>query len=778
MKAKNSDASTLADYLRAAAKQRRLLRPRLKDKNLKNEGTPVYYAVDTDIIVLFSNPVKMSVSERKREGYAEVFHDDKDNISIAVGRAQSEFIFQQLTTQRPLLVLPPLEQELKEVFEAVAQAASQEQNKARVDIESLRKQLLLINDNFDPDETIEALQPGGIAEDLVPLLRGTKGPSNELRRIGGLLTNRYIATPDALLNNPEWSSKELENALAPPENLLDQLTLSALRRDWFNRIYENKNSRSTVNIERDAQALALLEWANLRLEGNGKIALITGDAAIYNAAQQYEMDGGDSFADSYLRHPRSFLAEPYVLSPESETIYTDETIQTEFVDWLDTFLAKLHSNKNSHLENSYSKELETLEKLPQEELERQASMLLEKHPNMTSDFRSRWEAYTNVITLKHGKPDQGLIDLYPDLLNNAVVIFDTIQDRLDEVIQTTWESCFDVATTAGYGLVFNSNKGNRTRNIPPLYFDSFSEAREFVRKVLQFHESGGWNNDTYKEELRKLKGGDDHSDYSRRLAFALLFAAEGVWRVAAILSERLVEYAESEKGKLRNVSGREAAYLCAVSLRHSTKRIGDLQRARVMLDRAIHCLEKDKESRPTLEVFDIRFDAESLALSLTHELFSRLTNRQEIQSNYSSMPLKEIQEKSKFLLNKIYKERQEKSTPSNEYILLKIERHLLTNLFTSLTIQHFLDSDKIKIDEISDFVDRFKNNIQEGQGKIQRSYLVDVMYNFSHWWIKCNLKTKTKEHSELIKIISYYKDHCVMPYDKARFLEIRKIILQ
>lgn len=78
------------------------------------------------MITLFTNPVEQSIPQQHRSfGYATIFRDDDEKLSIAIGQSLAEHIFTKLAPgDGPLMVMPPLESEIGRVFAAVARAAS------------------------------------------------------------------------------------------------------------------------------------------------------------------------------------------------------------------------------------------------------------------------------------------------------------------------------------------------------------------------------------------------------------------------------------------------------------------------------------------------------------------------------------------------------------------------------------------------------------------------------------------------------------------------------
>ena len=128
------ETRALASLLKAAARQRRYVQPWLGDRRFRAAGGSVLYAVDTDVVKLYAAPDQVAVaSERRPEGYAQVFPDDDPSQSEALGYSLAAHIFYRLAGDHPLLVLPPMEQEVRRVFKGVSYNAKAEQDKAEGD---------------------------------------------------------------------------------------------------------------------------------------------------------------------------------------------------------------------------------------------------------------------------------------------------------------------------------------------------------------------------------------------------------------------------------------------------------------------------------------------------------------------------------------------------------------------------------------------------------------------------------------------------------------------
>lgn len=86
-------STELAKYFLKAAEQRKLMQPWVDDNDFKSEGGQIIYAVDTDVIVLYTAPEELSMQKGQRAGYAQIFDDDEQSISVALGCSLAGHIF-------------------------------------------------------------------------------------------------------------------------------------------------------------------------------------------------------------------------------------------------------------------------------------------------------------------------------------------------------------------------------------------------------------------------------------------------------------------------------------------------------------------------------------------------------------------------------------------------------------------------------------------------------------------------------------------------------------
>jgi len=308
-----------------------------------------------------------------------------------------------------------------------------------------------------------------------------------------------------------------------------------------------------------------------------------------------------------------------------------------------------------------------------------------------------------------------------------------------------------------------------------LTFDSFTASRNFVHDVLRSYGAGSLSAEHWNQGLAKLHQEDD-SGYASYIALGELFAAEGIWRVAAILANRALSVAERDRPE--RISGREAAYLRAVALRHSARRAADLAPVGPLLDQAEAAYAQDIKKRPKLKAAPCRFKAERLALFLTYHLYhifhrsGRKGSRMSVSKNVPPLPdlVEQLEQASREIIN---------STEKPE-VILYIERNLLVNWLMASLLW-------IKTEDIAPGRDVFEEryvalqkNIEQGKDKVPVSFYEEAILRVSSWYLEKtphDKKARRRSVEEWLDL-GAVENHCVMPYDLKRFEYLRELTLK
>lgn len=769
------ETTELTALFEAAAKQRRFIRYRNEDKDLVNDGWRIFFAVDTDVIKLFTDPIKNSVASKAlKEGYAQIFPKEPTSLSINIGRLLANFIFTKLGKKHPLLSIPPLDQELNRVITGIARDAEKERQTAEIELKKLHAILEELKYDKNAEDVLDELQE--LAPSLHTLLVGGTGPTAELGRIGQLMKNHWIAPLPFAVETGLIDDLHLRNAWKKVDSFLARIEIHDFRETWVDRLKASKHALPISKYD-DANVLAHLEWLNQNLETyKCRVLYITGDMSIFRAAEVYKLNGERSFAALYLRHPRSYLFEPEIFLPDESTLTERIKKENDLINWLDTFLAFPYKNsRKNRLGNNYPIDHEMMS------YREAAEDALKERPQILAEFYQKWVNYTQNVAFAHGPGAIprcfGKADKLEELRKTSMTlkdVLDKLRSNLSARVNDTWNLLFVVASEAGLWLQIQRNINNDLppRDVPVLSFKSLPIAKELADSFIDNVLVARMNDTTpdskiYRETLKKLQD-EDSSQYSAFLIFGLLFASEGNWHITAILSKRALDIAENSNQW--NLTGREAAYLLAVSLRYSAHSVQDLDSVKYFLHLAETNLEKERTKREKLTGGEIRFLAENHALHLTHHLF-RLFVRNYPESEVSKLPtLTQVQHRITSLLDNFAKTQAEQ----DEKIRKSVERHLLTNLFMIVFLRTQKEHAEMVPENFRQYYTSFKANMNSSNNPpfVIESFIVRSIFMVTEWWIEKNEIKKKKKAREISRLINQHaiNNNTVLPYDKERFL--------
>ena len=772
------DATELASYFRAAAEQRHLLEPRQKDRLWIADGKTVLHAADTNIIKLFTDPIDTAVSTKRRgNGYGEVFPDNEQDNAIGASRVLAHFIFFHLCGQKspPLLLLPPIDQEMRDVFHAVMRDAMREGFKAREEIGKVQKLAMQLGEAENGEERTRLLV--GAAPTLFRFLAGTRGPRAEMERFSRLAGQLRIASLDMVMEQGLDFNKVWQQAFQPAESLADRVKIIGWTHAWRRRIKKEAPDKDLDLIENDAKMLARLEWINQRLLGNNTyLVLITGDRSIRNAARTYNPEKYDrnfaklwseeykpNFADLWLRHPRSYLAEPEVLSPESKG-HTETEVEIDFINWLDIFLAK---TELTGLPTNFdiTQDLDTM-----------AANVLKSDPDILEKFKARWTTYIHRIILAHDfkdEPGRGDDKQVADLVRTITEQLDSIEDILKNKVSDAWSGIFETVAEAGY-LFVHQYGIRQSRNPPVLLFTTFTATSVFVRQVLDARQQDSITNFVpYMEALRKgALREEDVSGYTHTLAFGVLFAVQGAWAVASTLAKRAVDIAQENNGKNYRITGREAYYLQAVTQRRQIRKSLELADIDALLMKAEEALTTQRKIQPDLLKDDYRFDSERVTLNVSYQSFHRFLN-EEIPAAVLSLDTIECQIKELLKLNTVGLF---SKLDSNRWVARNVGRALLADLFMVALLR--AKRGQPFPPDLEPSFNQFKLSIEDDGKDIPRTFLVDAVYIVTQWWRETEPAKKKKYRDEVLRELrdEQINSYSVMPYDHNRFTYFRDFV--
>jgi hypothetical protein len=700
----NKEFRTLGLYLKDAASLRLQMEPWLMDNKLQADGVRLYYAIDTDIIKLFTAPDEMSVpQEGGGGGYTQIFHDDTSSVCTALARALSYFLFYSLTPEsEPLLVLPPHDDEVKRVYFSVARNVQQEHHRAYNQGETFKKLVSSYEKGvIDRDKLIQRLEQETPA--LIRFLYGAPGSSSaELRRFSRLLADRRIATPEHLLETGKVLSDINPQVLQPPVSKNEINEFAILRERWYERLQKSKSRRPILLIYEDASALARLEWINRELPPNQRMILISGDQSLINAAGEYQLeDVPASFAELYIRHPQAYLADARLLGQENRNLIEQNRLAlptSELVEWLQVFLVEAEFEPK----DQYLKRLKDLVNKSEEELAKIANRICDQEPEAFMKLRQIWNQYNSKIDLCIGvtPPIMGIVREAAQEFLKKILDLD-IPTLISQQVKETWEQFFEVAVEGGTGLLKSPGPPGFTgRGVPAIKFHSFPKAQAYVDRILGSKSMPEYLQ-SQKVTLRDLSQ-EEPFNYTYYIASGLLFASRGLWQICALLCRRALDIVDQKEGIPANITGREASYLLAVAIRHDSRLTSQLRQVDELLTQAYQRLATKKIAEKD---FDVRFDSERLALLLTYHLY-RIFLNQPVPDNLFS--LADCQDQ---LIKLLYRMDEEEK---DDRVKFNTERQILTNLFMVVLLRKFNEKEDININLLLPFIGRFKKNINPG----------------------------------------------------------------
>jgi hypothetical protein len=762
-----SENEILASYLQAVANQRRFIQPWLDDLHFIKNGGKVFYAVDSDIVVLYTSPETQSIpSSGRKEGYAQIFPDDNNDLSIAIGRALGNHIFNRLNEKTlPILVIPPVDSEIRNVYAAIARGAEKEKERANTEVLEIRTKLSLLGEELNDEILLAKLKE--IAPHVMRILSGS-GKIAEFRHFNYLLANTKITPPEFLLKQNLIDDEKIRYALTPVKDINGWLRFSRLFSRWQKLVNETKSpQKSPEAVEIDAKVLAKVEWINHRMDPQmHRLVYITGDMSLHAAARMhegYQENESHTFARLYLRHPRAFLAEHNILSMPKGT--GSVTNGNPFVESLDTFLAKFQLGST---ENNV-KALDDLVHKKPADLAKMVKPVLDENPDFPQRFKESWKEYTNHLIMTYESPQAQEEEIHRDLKalkNDLGKLIARVDDKLTEKLQESWNEFFSAVTAGGYSLLFVKQHTLQPHCAPLLLFNSLKRTQKVVIRILTSHEPGKLGTQDYKDAINELMV-EDSSGYSFYLAYALLFAQMNAWHIATIMTTRAIDIARS--CELANITGREAYYLRAVALRHSAHSIGDLANVQSLITKAEECLEEDRRRRDAgLPGGEERFNAERLAINLSYNLF-HILNAEALPDNVPN--LEQMHEMIEHELNQLGTMKKDDQLKQN------VERSLLTMMFMILFLQWEKKKSSSEQESMRCYIDQFRKNLKtDNSSKI--SFLVEVISRMVDWWTAGEKLERKKLRKEIQELLSDYsiQNHLLFPYDEKLYRFFRKIV--
>jgi hypothetical protein len=773
-------SASLTDLLRDAAIQRRFMRARALDREFEREGGRIIYAVDADVVSMYGDPAAIAVGRDGRIGYGQVFHDDEKSLSNAISARLADYVFFELSPHVPLMVIPPIEFEIATMIRVLAKDFGSTPPSITLDETQVRNCVGELRQNLSGDHA-ESSNYIRLAEKALKLIYMRTGKSEAFRRLNNLLYLDKITSPENVAE--KLGDNNLIQTFASFSKISDMFNHSLLSREWTSRLKGTHNEaqrdevsrKRSFSIERDAKALALLEIWNSKIEEFGyKIVYITGSRQIFEATQSYCSDNSLNFAEHYIRHPRTFLADAGVLRTDEDDLSADGL--SPFANWLKIFLANADAGEDI---------LDGFKLAPH--AKEVAITAMRRNGGLAQKCRNGWRNYSDNLRAAYRPPIDVVALLTEEMRsipngNSVLREWNTIEADLDRKIEDsigeTWEICFRAATKTGWTFAFYgaSNAGIPSRCPPPLRFDSWPETEKFICKISGWHRDADFDTHFYESKIGKINE-EDSTGYAYYLAHAALFAGRGLWSVAGILSERAVSKIEGfGNDKNGYADGREGCFLTAFCRRHSARSLKDLDGLEDLLSKAEMILDRETQSRPALDAVRERFDTERLALGVTRHLFERF---QKVSVGLSEgEAVDSLMKSADVILDKIDNRLASDVAISVKDMLLRTEFRVALNM-ASLFLHPAFDIESLAFDHrfnrIADIVCRARDAC--GMTGPFSFFAEGVRMCISAIRATGNERRAIAEEAANYFHPSQIQSYLVFPYDSARFSELRRIAI-
>ena len=611
-----------------AALQDMLMAPRAKDAARQARATPwrIRHAVGADVVTFFTAPAEMAdgIGGTQALGYSEVFIDDPPNLRQAIAVLLADAIWFDLRDPSlplkppPLLLLPPIDDQIERIVHALGTALVQrpEEPRPRDDrpspFDAVVRKLAKSGSALTPDD-----------RDLLWKATITHGPGSQLRRLRHLLDEARLCGAESSL--VERIGEPFRSALADPTTPEELQRLKGRREYWRLHLLQLRGPKDPSTQREIAEAMARLEQINRRLarsaDGSARLLYITGDTSVFRIARDFrpleddddydQESRKEDFASLYLRHPRAYLGEPGVLTPQHAS--GGSSLADLLTVWLGDFAPTdrsfklLMQNWRVHIDKPV---LDRLRDVSDGDVQAAENM------------RKQWRELTAQIAL----PPPSAMELIEHAAKVGITAFrqrlEEHRAAIEQDFDTAFNDLFGIITELRLAITYTAPHGPRER--PGICFES-ANASTALFVDAELGQASRFDHATYRKHREALTGSDT-TGYFLNLAHAWLLASFGHWKTGAIFARRALAAVPPDHLKQPMLcptkpNGREAAYLLAVCLRHSASDRADVVEARHMLDRAADIAKRESmgandKARPP-DVVDDRFEAERLSAELT-----------------------------------------------------------------------------------------------------------------------------------------------------------------
>jgi len=723
------------EYIRSLASLRLDVELWIKDRQFIEQGGQIYYAVDTDTVKLFTNPANNIT-------YAKVFPEENIRTDEILAFAVGEYIFNRLTDETPLLIIPPYDLEIERVAFAVAQKAMNEDKIRNETVPKILKQCK--SKRKRPDEFISCLKEDPL-DAILSYSGGKRSAFSELERIKNLLMSKRI------LHIERYIEKKWVFPILHEDDPEDYRRLKDLSAKWKDLLKSKKSKwRSDIIIETDARVLANLEWINKEVRTEGKrLILISGDESMREAASGYKIDG-ESFASLFIRNPRIYLAIPDFLCFEEKKVTS--RYEKGLLQWIEVFFAEYGLRDRNYPYNL-------------QDLVNKKHKLVKDADETLKELRKQWEEFISYVGVSY-IPLEKLAEKF------AKHTLQDIKRRVEERQQDTLRSFWSTITVTSYS---NLNIRKITKELPLRGLPSLRFTLPVIESnIKQLTKTADKKivralSENTEEFFRRFVD-IDRSGYTAFIYFALAFAAIGRWYAAIALAKHALYIADHEapKHKLPDghepITGSEAAYLLAWAARHNVEFPKGLNKCKKLLKEA--GIRKEKA---TGDKSDIRFEAELVIIDIIYHFFDLFSaNKREKTDNVA--PIEDCYDRLLDLIKRSDKER-------DEYVKTIIKKQLYSYLFYLFFVRKEKLGEDLSFekDNITKYLTDFES-ILNIKGVVTRTCFTYPVYLCIKYYISENQTIKDRLKEYFNKFYEKYREKCrLMPYDDQLYSFLKRL---
>ena len=539
-------------------------------------------------------------------------------------------------------------------------------------------------------------------------------------RVKRLVKNKKISKMQG--SSLEVDGKEIK--LPNPEESIEHCVKALIWRKEIEEFYPKE--REGIRILNDAFNLSMLEYLNRYLQektnGEARLVFITADKNLMAACTEKETDDEDfpTFAECYLRHPLSFLADPEAW-PFGEKYNSVAELLPGTVSTSDGRELLMNYRYRRPSWRHYDEAEKVLKEVDRHSGER---IVIE----FFSNWKNIWKETEKISLVQEfrGELEGEIKSLIDSLLTK-----DYLESMIKLLIEPTNRMLEHIGTHFDLPRLRELLRGRRyTRGIPPVRFDDekFPKARELYQMLLSNPENV-YNNlcNFTTEEIERVKAliGEDRTFYTFFLYMSVVFYTFSQLDRALMFVNQAIMIGDNLKEKDEIIDGREAYYLSAYIRRLKARNLNELEESKQLLMEAIRRYKKNYQKpnfdfEEILSLDDLRFSSLYMSFEVSKFMFYRYMSREERDLLTEA---KKIYENLKKVLTKL-SETDKESVERYENRIVK--RIILTNLILISIELYDLQGGVQDADKVRDYIRELESNLQKEQ-KLESMYVKSIL---------------------------------------------------